>query len=198
METNEKDLKEMQAQLHLLKAKLDEQQLANEQHIRLAMTRSASYLKNLNAKVGWIGLPAAFLCALIFYAMGMSLAFCLCTLALVLADSLYHIFAARAAKRLSANESMADWAKALLRFKSNSRLDFIVGVAVIVPWFAWLGVEYSSSEKMGLPAGWHLVPILLGGVVGSLIAYCLFRSEHKVIDSTLQQIEDIVKQTQTI
>lgn len=189
-ETNELEL--MRSQLAVMKKKLDEQQIVNDQLIRNAMRRKMSWVrKYVIGEVVITPFLILFFLAL-FPLFGFSLWLGLAWSALLLASVGSDWYINRTDPRDWLKENLTATTRKLLRMKTLRRRGELVAIPLAFALVAWMCCE-AMQDGMSAMAQGFVVGGLLGGVVGGAIGFSVYRKMQRTNDELIREIEELTQ-----
>lgn len=187
-ETNE--LEQMRSQLNVLKQKLEQQQIVNDQLIRRAMQQKMSWIRKY--VIGEIiAIPIVILCVwglhlIMGFSVGLSLAWTVLLVASVTSDW----FINRTDPKDFLSENLTSTTKKLIRMKTLRRRYEMAALPlaiVLLAWMCWEGLQ----NGMSVMAHGFVVGGLIGGTIGGCIGFSVYRKFQKTNDEIIRQIAEM-------
>lgn len=186
------ELEEMRAQISILKEKLEDQRIVNENHIRNSMKSKASDIGGIILGTVIAGCFALPYCTWFFYSQGLSLAFVLVT-AVMLTGCLGITIAKQVAfRRIDFSKgNLAETAMKLSNIKRHYQEWYKIAIPMLTVWFAWLMYEMihrfgTDPKVIGFCCG-----AIAGGIIGGTIGFCINRKVVSKATEILAQIDDL-------
>lgn len=200
-DNNMTELEQMREQMAAFKSRLDKQQIINEQLVRTSMGSKLSWIK----KFVWgeiIVVPIFLIIMAVFHA-GNGLSWWLYGfLALgLIADATGDYIINRIPKSQLLSGDLVDTSKRLAEMKKQRTSWFIAGIIFMVIWLVWFCIEIAMRLDCGctLPHHGTVVAIMIGAIVvgaliGGVIAWLILRKMQKTNNQLIEQIEQITKE----
>ena len=190
------ELEQMRTQIGMLKQKLDQQAIINDEHIRNSMK---SKISDLNRTVGWTifaGIFAVVFAPVSFYIQGCSLAFVIATaLMLAVCLGLTIIQKTNLGKMSDLSQgNLVETAEKLSRVRAHYKEWYKIAIPMILIWGGWMiyemvnaiGIESPTAIGFYCGAG---VGLIIGGILGARINRKVVRQANEI----LSQIEELQK-----
>lgn len=200
-DNNMTELEQMREQMAAFKSRLDKQQIINEQLVRTSMGSKLSWIK----KFVWgeiIAVPILLIIMALFHA-GNGLSWWLYGfLALgLIADATGDYIINRIPKSQLLSGDLVETSKRLVKMKKQRTSWFVAGVIFLVIWLVWFCIEIAMRLDCGctLPHHGTVVAIMIGAIVvgaliGGVIAWLILRKMQKTNNQLIEQIEQITKE----
>ena len=200
-DNNMTELEQMREQMAAFKSRLDKQQIINEQLVRTSMGGKLSWIKNFV----WgeiIAVPILLIIMALFHA-GNGLSWWLYGfLALgLIADATGDYIINRIPKSQLLSGDLVETSKRLVQMKKQRTSWFVAGVIFLVIWLVWFCIEIAMRLDCGctLPHHGTVVAIMIGAIVvgaliGGVIAWLIFRKMQRTNNQLIEQIEQITKE----
>lgn len=190
------ELEEMRSQIGILKDKLAQQTIINEQHIRRSMRSKVSDMNRTVTITIFLGIIALIYCTWFFYRHGCSPAFTIAT-AVMLASCLGVTIAQKAGlSRIDFSRSgIIETAARLSKTKTHYQNWYKIAIPMIIIWFGWMIYEmtsiigFSGPIAIGFFCG-AAIGILVGGFIGLRINKKMVRQAEEL----LEQIDDLQRE----
>lgn len=195
------ELEQMREQMAAFKSRLDKQQIINEQLVRTSMGSKLSWIK----KFVWgeiIVVPILLIIMALFHA-GNGLSWWLygfLTIGLI-ADATGDYIINRIPKSQLLSGDLVETSKRLVEMKKQRTSWFVAGVIFLVIWLVWFCIEVAMRLDCGctLPHHGTVVAIMIGAIVvgaliGGVIAWLILRKMQKTNNQLIEQIEQITKE----
>lgn len=190
-ETNE--LEQMRSQLTVLKEKLDEQQIVNEQLIRNAMRQKMSWVRKYVIGEVVITPFLAVFFLVMFPVFGFSLWLALAWTVLILASVTSDWYINRTDPKDWLKENLTVTAQKLIRMKTLRKRGELVAIPLAIVVMVWMCQE-AMREGMSDMAQGFVVGGLLGGSVGGIIGFSVYRKMQRTNDELIRQIEELTQE----
>lgn len=179
MENNEySNLAEMQAQISLLKNKLEKESILNEKIIRNTISDKAHSIHMTEWLRYMCALFAITFGSLAFYFLKLPLYFIIGTALFMTACCVYNFIIHRQLHKTNyMSDDLSSSVSTIKRLKQNYIRWFMIGMPLGLIWFAWFVIEYT---QVGPPSSiWGIIIYgSIGFVIGGIIGY---RSHRKTI-----------------
>lgn len=184
------ELEQMRSQLNVLKQKLDQQQIINDQLMRNAMQQKMSWIKKY--VIGEIIVtPFVILCLWgLNLTMGFSWWLSLAWSVLVIASVASDWFINRTDPKDFLTENLTATAQKLIRMKATRRRYEVIALplaVVLLLWMCWEGMQ----DGMSVMAQGCAVGGLVGGTIGGIMGFSVYRKFQKTNDEVIQQIAEL-------
>lgn len=192
MEKDFNELEEMRRQIGLLKKKLDNEAIVNDRVMRRVMKEKVNSVERYLVRVIVIGVCAMLLmyydCAVLFHLSAELLVF---TEVLLLAAVVFIVNN----KRLINSSGMMDCnlveeCKKLVRFKKREIRYLYVSIPLLVVWLAWFLLELYERTSDPVEGRILVISCIIGGILGAVIGFNMFRKMLRNINDVIAQIED--------
>ena len=208
MDTNKdtQELEQMRQQMDILKRKLEQQEIVNDQMIRHSMKSRMSWINRYR----WIALfiiPFVALCFLpavkspySVFGGYMSWSLYFFTILIVAASTIADFVINRISDNTMMNSSLLEISEKLAKMKRLRRWQTIIGLIVIAFWIAWLMYEiYASAgddpDSKRQTIGF-MIAIGIGAVIGGAIGLTIYFKMQRTNDDIIHQIEELKKAEQ--
>ena len=200
-ENNMTELEQMREQMAAFKSRLDKQQIINEQLVRTSMGSKLSWIK----KFVWgeiIAVPILLIIMALFHA-GNGLSWWLYGfLALgLIADATGDYIINRIPKSQLLSGDLVETSKRLAEMKKQRTSWFVAGVIFLVIWLVWFCIEVAMRLDCGCTLPHHgtvvaimIGAIVVGGLIGGVIAWLILRKMQRTNNQLIEQIEQITKE----
>ena len=200
-ENNMTELEQMREQMAAFKSRLDKQQIINEQLVRTSMGSKLSWIK----KFVWgeiIVVPILLIIMALFHA-GNGLSWWLYGfLALgLIADATGDYIINRIPKSQLLSGDLVETSKRLAEMKKQRTSWFVAGVIFLVIWLVWFCIEVAMRLDCGCTLPHHgtvvaimIGAIVVGGLIGGVIAWLILRKMQRTNNQLIEQIEQITKE----
>jgi hypothetical protein len=202
METNNNninELEQMREQMNIFKSRLDQQQIINEQLVRNSMGGKLSWIKSFV----WgeiIIVPIFLLLFAPFHAqMGLSWwLFAFLAIGLI-ADAIGDFIINRIPKSQLLSGDLVETSQRLVKMKKQRTWWFVTGLVFVLIWFVWFCAELIMNSKIagGTPGKEYLpfiVFCVIGGIIGAIIAWLIFRKMQKTNNQLIEQINQVTQE----
>lgn len=193
MENNDRTIEEMQAQIAVLKRKIERESIVNEKMVRNAVRKDYSVIRR-HVIVEIFSSTFVILMAWTYFPllMGFSYWFSVATTLMMLMAVAYTIWMTRNVKMSNVMTlNLASAARVLKRLKRDYNRWFIVAVPVLIGWLAWFSYEiYRVCEdlKMFLAT---MSGMGIGLLVGGFIAWRMRKALFSACDDVIMQTEGV-------
>ena len=190
METTDNTLLEMQQQMQQLKEKLNSQKIVNDQLLRNSCKNTINRLR-FKANTPYLFTVIAVICLPSFFKMGLSTAFAIYTLAMLLVSLVATVYCNRFLPR-NMDQDLVTVAENLHKYKKLDAEWLKVAGPMLVVWIVWMVWEFFKQNG----GEGYVFYILLGGIVVGLviglgIGIKIRRDRLDAADELLSQIEEI-------
>ncbi|MBR5638201.1 MAG: hypothetical protein IKW83_00415 [Muribaculaceae bacterium] len=200
METdnNMTELEQMREQMNVFKSHLDEQPIINEQLVRNSMGGKMSWIKKF--VWGEIALIPFLLAVMASFHVSMGLSWWLFAFLAVglIADVIGDYIINRIPKSQLLSGDLVETSQHLAKMKKQRTQWFIIGLIFILIWFVWFCAELILSSKLasGKETLSYFVigAAVVGGIIGLIIAWLIFRKMQKTNNQIIEQINQISKE----
>ena len=198
---NMNELEQMREQMNVFKSRLDEQQIINEQLVRNSMGGKMSWIKNF-VWVEIIIVPILLLLFVPFHAkLGLSWwLFAFLAVGLI-ADVIGDFIINRIPKSQLLSGDLVETSQRLAKMKKQRAKWFIIGLIFVLIWFVWFCAElmmcskYSACEPRQETFSYFVIGgAIIGGLIGFVIAWLIFRKMQKTNNQLIDQINQITKE----
>ncbi len=201
MENNNIQMEEfetMRAQLNILKAKLEKQEIANDKMIRQAMATKMNYVERyVWRQIFWI-LPFSAIAMLsIVFMFGASWWWYAITM-IYLGANVYEDYYINIKRKPDFNSDLIQAARVLTWQKQMRLRCLIISSILLVLWIVWLcaiimnqntgGMDFYEGMKHGGIGG-----VFIGLIVGGLIGVRIFLKMQRINTELIKQIEDVTQ-----
>ena len=183
------ELNEMKEQIALLRRKLEKETIVNEKLIRASMRDKLKALKRRSYVLCVVGIAAA-----VLWKFGISSDFN----PLFIDFTAFFLFFAVAYevycnRMLSAQNyiegNLVDEARKLNRYKELARQWYWFSIPIVCIWSCWYLYEsYTVHAEQGR---FLFIWGLIGGAIGGIIGWNIYRKGRKAIDEVIEQIEEL-------
>ena len=189
------ELEEMRSQIGILKKKLEEQTIINEEHIRRSMKSKMSDINRTVRATIVAGVFATIFCPMFFYGQGCSIWFVSATaLMLVVCLGLTVVQKINLGKIDVSQGNLVETAAKLSKVKTHYKEWYKFAIPMILVWLGW--TIYEMTGMLGLDTPYAIgfccgagVGAIIGGFIGAKINRKVVRQASEV----LAQIEDLQK-----
>lgn len=190
------ELEEMRSQIGILKDKLAQQTIINEQHIRRSMRSKVSDMNRTVTITICLGIFALIYCTWFLYHLGCSLTFTIAT-AVMLTVCIGLTIAQKAGlSRMDFSKgNIIQTAERLNKIKTHYQHWYKIAIPMILIWAGWLAYEMivtvglSGSMAIGVFCGAG-TGVLIGGFFGFRINRNIVRKAEEILD----QIDDLQRE----
>lgn len=190
------ELEEMRSQIGILKNKLEQQTIINEQHIRRSMRSKVSDMNRTVTITICLGIFALIYCTWFLYRMGCSPTFTIATAVMLIACIGMTIAQKVGLNRMDFSKgNIIQTAERLSKIKTHYQHWYKIAIPMILVWAGWLA--YEMIVTVGL-SGSIAMGVLCGGAVGILIGgFFGFRINRRIVlkaEEILDQIDDLQRE----
>ncbi len=205
METNSNnnytELEQLREQMAAFKDRLDKQQIINEQLVRNSMGSKMSWIKKF--VWGEIVLVPIFLVVMAIFHASNGLSWWLYGfLALgLIADATGDYIINRIPRGQLLSGDLVETSQRLMKMKKQRTSWFIAGVIFMVIWLVWFCIEVvmrldcdCSLPHHGTVVTIMVGSIVVGGLIGGVIAWLILRKMQKTNNQVIEQIEQVTKE----
>ena len=203
MDTNKdtQELEQMRQQMDILKRKLEQQEIVNDQIIRQSMKSRMSWINRYR----WISLFAAPFVALCFipsmFSGIISWQLYIFTIIMVLASTIADFVINRISDNTMMNSSLIEISEKLTKMKRLRRMVTIIGLVVVVFWLIWLLYEiYATAEGADLETRKYtigfMIAVGIGAFIGGAIGLTIYFKMQSTNDDIIRQIEELKRAEQ--
>ena len=187
---NNLEFQEMRDQLNVLKRKLENEQLLNEQLLRKTMNTNISSFR----RERWTILLVLPTLALLYFVLKMSLAFVLVTAVFFLLSIILTHYDWRGLRKKDfMSGDLCETSRRLIRLHRNNQRWLFFSIPFLILWYIWWTIEMNSQGNSDFVSG-AIVGGIVGGVFGSVCGVYYYRKKQRAIKETIQQIEDLTKE----
>ena len=184
------EFQEMRDQLNMLKRKLENEQLLNEQLLRKTMNTNISSFR----RERWTILLALPTLALLYFVLKMSLTFVLVTAVFFLLSIILTHYDWRGLRKKDfMSGDLCETSRRLIRLHRNNQRWLFFSIPFLILWYIWWTIEMNSQGNSDFVSG-AIVGGIVGGVFGSVCGVYYYRKKQRAIKETIQQIEDLTKE----
>lgn len=189
------ELEDMRKQIGILKRKLDEQAIVNEQHIRNSMKSKMTDISKTVTVTLFLGLFALVYCTWFFYTQGCSLVFTVATFVMLAICLVLTIMQRTILGNIDlAQGNLIENAQKLTKVKIHYQDWHKVAIPMLVLWFGWLMYEMVGLLDMSTPmAAGFCCGAAVGGIIGGIIGFRINRKIVRKANEILDQIEELRK-----
>lgn len=95
------------------------------------------------------------------------------------------------------HDNLVDTANKLLKVKKYTRYQFMIGMALMLPWLVWIGFdEWSHISSDEVQSLWWMLAlgILIGALAGVAIALAITRRMQRDRQAVIDQINELTKE----
>lgn len=200
-DNNMTELEQMREQMAVFKERLDKQQIINEQLVRTSMGSKLSWIKNFV----WgeiIAVPILLIIMALFHA-GNGLSWWLYGFLAIglIADATGDFIINRIPKSQLLSGDLVETSKRLVQMKKQRTSWFVAGVIFLVIWLVWFCIEVAMRLDCGCTLPHHgtvvaimIGAIVVGGLIGGVIAWFILRKMQRTNNQLIEQIEQITKE----
>ncbi len=186
------ELEEMKQQMALLKKKLEQQKIVNENVLRSAMKKKLYGLNKRVRVIFIVGIFVAIWAPGYFTILGFSPLFCAATAVMLLFSAFKTFQYHRKLWRLNFSQSnLIELSEQLTLLRKRYKEWYKIAWCMIIPWFIW--IIYEAYRIYGEESVWFLggsaVGVIIGGLVGTRINNNIIRRA----DELLEQINEYKK-----
>ena len=205
METNNNsnfnELEQLREQMTVFKNRLNKQQIINEQLLRNTMRGKLSWINN----VIWfeiIIVPIMLIIMASFHASeGLSWwLFAFLAIGLI-ADVVGDVIINRIPKSELLSNDLVATSQRLIKMKKQRTSWFIAGMIFMSIWLAWFIIEIVMKLDYGCTLPHHniviaimVISIVVGALIGGLIAWLIFRKMQKTNNQIIEQINQVTQE----
>lgn len=186
------ELEEMKQQMALLKKKLEQQKIVNENVLRSAMKKK---LYGLNKRVRVIfimGIFVAIWAPGYFTILDFSPLFCAATAVMLLFSAFKTFQYHRKLWRLNFSQSnLIELSEQLTLLRKRYKEWYKIAWCMIIPWFIW--IIYEAYSIYGEESVWFLGGSAVGVIIGGLIGTRINNNIIRRADELLEQIDEYKK-----
>lgn len=194
MNTNENlELEQMRSQLNVLKGKLNEQIIVNDQLLRKAMQQKMSWISKY---VFWQAIAVPFLVVFIFielrYWVGTSWWLCSAWGLGLIGSATSDLLINRMKNIDWVNGNLADTAEQLLRMRQYRKRNEWIAIIILIPVLIWTAIEVLQSDALPYDLAIGLcISGAIGGLVGGIIGISIYRKMQHTNEDVINQIESL-------
>ena len=188
---NINELEAMRSQFDILKNKLNNQDIINDQLLRNAMSEKMSWLM----KYVWFELLVLLpLCALSFYGMrllipGLPLAPMVCILLLVAISIALDFYFNRTSENDWNTENLVTTGRKLIIMKRLRWTQVAVSMPIAILLFFWYASGFEGEEAEVINIG-----MIVGGVIGAIVGLVILVKMNRTNDALINQIRELTKE----
>ncbi len=187
------ELEQMRSQINVLKEKLENQAIINDQHIRRSMKSKMSDInKTVTATIG-LGIFALIYCSWFFYWQGCSLGFVIFTavmLAVCLGITIVHKI--NLSRMDFSKGNLVETAQKLSKTKSHYQNWHKIAIPVLIIWFGLL--IYEMTDILGPDSTiYFYIGAIVGGIIGGIAGFRINQKIVRKATEVLDQIEELKK-----
>ncbi len=188
------ELEQMRSQINVLKEKLENQAIINDQHIRRSMKSKMSDInKTVTATIG-LGIFALIYCSWFFYWLNCSLGFVIFTavmLAVCLGITIVHKI--NLSRMDFSKGNLVETARKLNKTKTHYQNWHKIAIPVLIIWFGFF--IYEMTDILGPDSTiYFYIGAAVGGIIGGIAG---FRINQKIVRNAtevLDQIEELQRE----
>lgn len=186
---NTAELNEMKEQIALLRNKLEKETIVNEKLIRASMRDKLKAVKRRSYILCIVGIAAAAL-----WKFGVSPyfnpLFIDFTAFFLLFSAAYEVYCNRMLSAQNYIEgNLVDEARKLNRYKELARQWYWFSIPIVCVWSCWY--LYESYTVHAEQSRFLFIWGLIGGTIGGVIGWNIYRKGRKAIDEVIEQIEEL-------
>ena len=187
---NINELEAMRSQFDILKNKLNNQDIINDQLLRNAMSEKMSWIM----KYVWFELLVLLpLCALSFYGMrllipGLPLAPMVCILLLVAISIALDFYFNRTSENDWNTENLVTTGRKLIIMKRLRWTQVAVSMPIAILLFFWYASGFEGEEAEVINIG-----MIVGGVIGAIVGLVILVKMNRTNDALINQIRELTK-----
>ncbi len=188
---NINELEAMRSQFDILKNKLNNQDIINDQLLRNAMSEKMSWIM----KYVWFELLVLLpLCALSFYGMrllipGLPLAPMVCILLLVAISIALDFYFNRTSENDWNTENLVTTGRKLIIMKRLRWTQVAVSMPIAILLFFWYASGFEGEEAEVINIG-----MIVGGVIGAIVGLVILVKMNRTNDALINQIRELTKE----
>ena len=188
---NINELEAMRSQFDILKNKLNNQDIINDQLLRNAMSEKMSWIM----KYVWFELLVLLpLCALSFYGMrllipGLPLAPMVCILLLVAISIALDFYFNRTSENDWNTENLVTTGRKLIIVKRLRWTQVAVSMPIAILLFFWYASGFEGEEAEVINIG-----MIVGGVIGAIVGLVILVKMNRTNDALINQIRELTKE----
>ena len=189
------ELDQMRSQIGILKDKLAQQTIINEQHIRRSMRSKVSDMNKTVTITIFIGIFALIYCTWFLYHQGCSPSFTIATAVMLTVCIVVTIVQKVGLGRMDFSKgNMVQTAERLSKIKTHYQHWYKIAIPMILAWTGWLAYEMIVTIGLSGPFAISLLcsagtGVLIGGFFGFRINRRIVRQAEEILD----QIDDLKK-----
>lgn len=189
MEKEIMELKEMRAQMSILKEKLDNEVIINDKLMRKTTRSMISSIQSQALSLGILGALSIPFCLWVFIERGFSVVYCIFTAIMLLFCSVVtFIQHSKFSKANPMNSDILKCAQSVKKLKEHYVNWLRIYIPLIIFWFSWTVTEAvihnSGMEMISFVAG-----IVIGGTVGAIIGNNLRKRMIRKCEEIIALIE---------
>ena len=188
---NINELEAMRSQFDILKNKLNNQDIINDQLLRNAMSEKMSWIM----KYVWFELLVLLpLCALSFYGMrllipGLPLAPMVCILLLVAISIALDFYFNRTSENDWNTENLVTTGRKIIIMKRLRWTQVAVSMPIAILLFFWYASGFEGEEAEVINIG-----MIVGGVIGAIVGLVILVKMNRTNDALINQIRELTKE----
>ena len=183
------ELNEMKEQISLLRRKLEKETIVNEKLIRASMRDKLKALKRRSYRLCVVGIAAAVLWkfGISSYFNPLFIDFTAFFLFFAVAYEVYCNRMLSAQNYIEGN--LVEEARKLNHYKKLARQWYWFSIPIVCIWSCWYLYEsYTVHAEQGR---FLFIWGLIGGAIGGIIGWNIYRKGRKAIDEVIEQIEEL-------
>lgn len=185
------ELEEMRQQLSLLKEKLSQQEILNDQLVRQAIEGKVRYIGCFSRRKRiWLVMSILIIPGIMVSAVGMPLWFALATAAFFAISLIYHeVFMEHISTDDINRHGLAEVSRKALLIKQQGARWLWIGIPGVLIWlvtFAYLVLQRTDYEDQGQ---YILYGMAFGLLIGATLGYIMYRRQQRMIDDLRESIE---------
>lgn len=186
------ELEEMKQQMALLKKKLEQQKIVNENVLRSAMKKKFYGLNKRIRVIFIVGIFVAIWAPGYFTLLGFSPLFCSATAVMLLFCAFKTFQYHRKLWRLNFSQSnLIELSEQLSLLRKRYKEWYKIAWCMIIPWFIW--IIYEAYSIYGEESVWFLGGSAVGVIIGGLIGTRINNNIIRQTDELLEQIDEYKK-----
>lgn len=186
------ELEEMKQQMALLKKKLEQQKIVNENVLRSAMKKKFYGLNKRVRVIFIMGIFVAIWAPGNFTLLGFSPLFCAATAVMLLFSAFKTFQYHRKLWRLNFSQSnLIELSEQLTLLRKRYKEWYKIAWTMLIPWFIW--IIYEGYKLYGEESVWFLGGSAVGVIIGGLIGTRINNNIIRQTDELLEQIDEYKK-----
>lgn len=186
------ELEEMKQQMALLKKKLEQQKIVNENVLRSAMKKKFYGLNKRVRVIFIMGIFVAIWAPGYFTLLGFSPLFCAATAVMLLFCAFKTFQYHRKLWRLNFSQSnLIELSEQLSLLRKRYKEWYKIAWCMIIPWFIW--IIYEAYSIYGEESVWFLGGSIVGVIIGGLVGTRINNNIIRRADELLEQIDEYKK-----